>query len=67
MLENISAMIRTDAAVQGKIQPGFISSGCGSIDGKSAASSPSPLRSQIKATSGDDPGTKQEKPFRPEA
>ena len=50
-MENISAKIRTDAVMKEKIEPGYISSGCGSIDGKSTASLPSPVKSQIKVTS----------------
>ncbi|MCG9479213.1 MAG: formate dehydrogenase accessory sulfurtransferase FdhD [Actinomycetia bacterium] len=50
-MENISAKIRADVVMRGKIEPGYISSGCGSIDGKDTASLPSLIKSKITVSS----------------
>jgi FdhD protein len=51
VIENISVKIRTGKETSVRMAPGYISSGCGSLDEKGAAQIPDPIKSGIKIDS----------------
>jgi FdhD protein len=52
IIENIPVKIRTGKETSVRMAPGYISSGCGSLDEKGAARIPDPIGSDIKIDSG---------------
>jgi FdhD protein len=51
VIENIPVKIRTGKKASTRMAPGYISSGCGSLDEKGAAQIPDPIKSDIKIDS----------------